>query len=67
MTAIALSSAFLCPDCNAIVDSPDCCHACGNCLGLLSLASVLNRVSAPLPAPRLLIVAPFVSRDVETP
>ena len=50
MNAIALERAFLCPDCSWIVDSPDSCHRCGNCLGLLSLGTVLNRATVPLPA-----------------
>ena len=72
MTAIPLSRAFLCPDCSWICDTPDCCPKCGNCLGMLSIASVLNRAKdAPREAPEArgacgdARVTPYVYREAE--
>jgi hypothetical protein len=49
---IPLDRAWLCVGCNAIGESPEQCGACGSRLGLLSLSSVLNRITVSPLRPR---------------
>jgi hypothetical protein len=52
MTFLRLQDARLCPNCDSVSDEANICPACGHGHGMLSLATILNRIQdAPSRAP----------------